>query len=120
MPIFGWVSRGTGPGGAVGSFRNTVSVWDVLKVKNVNVKKSLLGKSMRIEESVKGVLIATNLNEIVLALRGSCSSKSSLGSDAISLASVSGSSKFLPTPTLNKFILSYLESSLHYNMLPAP
>lgn len=61
----------------------------------------------------KEVFTATNLKVRVLALKGSSSSRSSLGSDASSLASVSGSSRCFPTPSLSKASLSYRESSLH-------
>ena len=66
------------------------------------------------------VLNATNLNVIVLALYGSATSTSILGSLWMSFASVSGSSKFLPTPNLIRLILSYLDNSLLYSKVIPP
>jgi hypothetical protein len=69
---------------------------------------------------VKEVFTATNLKVKVLALKGSSSSRSSLGSDASNLASVSGSRRCFPTPSRKSASLSYLESSLHCNIEEEP
>jgi hypothetical protein len=91
----------------------------VWKVKNLKVKYNFEGKGWVCcyEGTRNAVFIATNLNVRVLALNGSCNSKSSLGSVARSRASVSGSKRCFPMPTLSKLTLSYLESSLHANTL---
>ena len=99
--------------------RRTVSVWTVWNVKNLKVKYNLEGKGwVCCYDGIRNaVFIATNLNVRVLALNGSCNSKSSLGSVARRRASVSGSKRCFPMPTLSKLTLSYLESSLHANTL---
>ena len=80
-------------------------------MKNLKVKNSFWG-ICKSGLKVRGVFNATNLKLIVLAFNGSKTSISIFGSEAINLASVSGSSKFLPIPSLIKLTLSYLESSL--------
>lgn len=60
------------------------------------------------------------MKDNVEALYWSISSTSILGSVAKSFASVSGSSRFFPMPILSKFILSYLDNSLHYKILIPP